>query len=164
MEILGYVVDGPCDHTDNLGNAGPAESGWVQRMSAGSGIWHTEGNESTRPIRYLQLWIKPEFTNTPPEYTKMYFGPADKLNKFCPIASKEGPIVIKQNAKVSAGLFTQNYLYSLLNRRKYYLYVVQGSATINNVNTVEGDGIAIENEQGLTITDPRNAEILLFEV
>lgn len=164
MEILGYVVQGPCHHWDNLGNDCAAESGTVQRMSSGSSIWHTEGNRTGQPIRYLQLWIRPSVTNTPAEYTQQHFSREQKLNNFCLIASNVGPIVIKQQAQVSAGIFTENYTQQLNPQRRYYLYLVLGTATVNGTVIIEGDGIAIENLAALSITNPNEAELILFEV
>ena len=164
MEILGYVVDGPCHHWDNLGNDCLAESGTVQRMSSGSGIWHTEGNCSDRPIRYLQLWIRPSTQGTPAEYTQQHFSREQKLNTFCLIAGPTGPIVIKQQAQVWAGIFTEDYTQALKPQRKYYLYLVLGSATVNDLDISEGDGIAIENVRSLSITQANQAELILFEV
>jgi hypothetical protein len=164
MEILGYVVDGPCHHWDNLGNDCAAESGTVQRMSSGSSIWHTEGNRSDQPIRYLQLWIRPSVSGTPAEYAQQHFSREQKSNTFCLIASSTGPIVIKQQAQVSAGIFTENYTQTLNPQRKYYLYLVLGTATINDIDITEGDGIAIENVCVLSITQANDAELILFEV
>jgi redox-sensitive bicupin YhaK (pirin superfamily) len=164
MEILGYIVNGPCHHWDSLGNKCLAESGSVQRMSSGSSIWHTESNQTDQPIRYLQLWIRPSVTNTPAEYTQQHFSREQKLNTFCLIASKVGPIVIKQQAQVWAGIFTEDYVQRLDPQRRYYLYLVLGSATVNDIDINEGDGIAIEKSDGISVTKSNNAEILLFEV
>ena len=164
MEILGYVVQGPCHHRDSRGNDCVAESGSVQRMSSGSSIWHTEGNQTSQPIRYLQLWIRPSVLGTPAEYTQQHFSREQKLNTFCLIASSTGPIVIKQQAQVWAGIFTENYTQPLNPQRKYYLYLVLGTASINDLEINEGDGIAIENVCALSITNPNQAELILFEV
>jgi redox-sensitive bicupin YhaK (pirin superfamily) len=160
MEIFGYVVQGPCTHVDNLGNNCVVQSGGVQRMSAGSGIWHTEGNNSTSPIRYLQLWIKPSVENTKPDYSNYTFAQQDRDNKFFDITSV---LPIQQDVRFYTGVFTENYEFTLKLTRRYYLYVVSGETSINGQASIEGDGYAFEQETQLTITNP-NAEIILFDL
>ena len=164
MEILGYIIDGPCYHNDNLHNYGEIPSGCVQRMSSGTGIWHTEGNLSDNPIRYLQIWLRPNKHNFAPQYDVMEFSREDKLDKFCPIASENGPIHINSDAKVFAGIFTKDHTVHLNPNRKYYLYVVSGTVTINGTVSSELGGFAIENESVIEITYPDNSEILLFDL
>ena len=96
MEIFGYVVEGVCRHTDSHGKVLDIPAGAVQRMSAGRGIKHTEGNASDTPNRYLQLWIKPNVFDTEPIHEWHQFTREDKLNKFCDITEK---LPIKQDAK-----------------------------------------------------------------
>jgi redox-sensitive bicupin YhaK (pirin superfamily) len=164
MEILGYIIDGPCYHNDNLHNYGEVPSGCVQRMSSGSGIWHTEGNLSDKPIRYLQIWLRPNKHNFSPQYDVMQFTREDKLDKFCPIASDKGPIVIRSDAKVFAGIFTKNFTYKLNKTRRYYVYIISGNATINGIKSPELSGFSIEDEESLEITNPDYSEILLFDL
>jgi redox-sensitive bicupin YhaK (pirin superfamily) len=129
-------------------------------MSAGSGIWHTEGNASNIPNRYMQIWVRPNKTNTPPSYDWYQFTREDKLNKFCNITEK---LPIKQDARFLAGIFTENFSYTLDHARKYYMYIVSGTATVCGIPMVEGDGMSLEQETQLDITDP-NAEIILFDL
>ena len=164
MEILGYVVEGPCYHNDNLQNVLHVPSGAVQRMSSGTGIWHVEGNLSDHPIHYLQIWLRPNKHNFNPSYEAYEFTREEKLNNFCPIASNTGPIVIQSDAKVSAGIFTEDYSQSLDNSRRYYLYVVTGSATVNDIRASTGSGFSFENEKDLRITDANNTEMILFNL
>lgn len=164
MEILGYIIDGPCYHNDNLHNYGEVPSGCVQRMSSGSGIWHTEGNLSDNPIRYLQIWLRPNKQNFPPNYDVMQFTREDKLNKFCPIASSTGPIIIQSDAKVFAGIFTENHIVHLNINRRYYVYVISGTVTINGIDTVETGGFSFEQEKTLEISNANNTELLLFDL
>ena len=164
MEILGYIIDGPCYHNDNLYNYGEVPSGCVQRMSSGSGIWHTEGNLSDKPIRYLQIWLRPNKHNFPPQYDVMQFTKEDKLNKFCPIASNTGPIHINSDAKVFAGIFTQDFKIKLNNSRRYYVYVVSGTVKINGYDCVETSGLSIENEDLLNIEEANDSEVILFDL
>ena len=160
MEIFGYVVEGHCLHIDSFNNNYNLPAGTVQRMSAGSGIHHIEGNDIDKTNRYLQIWIKPTVENTEPEYSNHYFSREDKLNKFCDITEK---LPIKQDAKLLAGIFTEKYEYILSSNRNYYLYVVNGTANINNIESKEGDGYSFENETKLLI-ESKECEIILFEL
>jgi redox-sensitive bicupin YhaK (pirin superfamily) len=160
MDIFGYVVQGPCYHTDNLGNRTTVQSGGVQRMSSGRGIWHTEGNNSDQPIRYLQLWIKPPVEGTQPLYNNYHYTREDKLNKFCCLNKRLG---ILQDARVYAGIFTEPYTQELNPTRRYYLYMVLGTATINGQEAVEGDGFAFTEETTLEINSTES-EIILFDL
>lgn len=164
MEILGYIIDGPCYHNDNLHNYGEVHSGCVQRMSSGTGIWHTEGNLSDKPIRYLQIWLRPNKHNFQPNYDVMEFTKEDKLNKFCPIASNTGPIIIQSDAKFYAGIFTENHTIHLNVNRRYYLYIASSTATINTIQSPELGGFSIENESEVHISGVKNTEILLFDL
>jgi len=139
MEIFGYVVEGICRHTDNHGNTLDIPAGAVQRMSAGSGIKHTEGNASDKPNRYLQLWIQPNIKDTEPIHDWHQFTREDKLNKFCDITEK---LPIKQDAKLLSGIFTENFNYSLNSSRRYYLYVISGTSVVNNIPLSEGDWLS----------------------
>jgi redox-sensitive bicupin YhaK (pirin superfamily) len=161
MEIFGYVVEGSSHHVDSLGNDVEVPAGAVQRMSAGSGISHTEGNTTDRPNRYLQLWIQPNVQDTEPSYAWHQFTREDKLNRFCNITEK---LPIKQDARLLAGIFTRNYLQIIDSTRHYYLYVVNGTATVNDQPVIEGDGIAFEAESSITITQPDEAEIIVFDL
>jgi redox-sensitive bicupin YhaK (pirin superfamily) len=164
MEILGYIIDGPCYHNDNLHNYGEVPSGCVQRMSSGTGIWHTEGNLSDKPIRYLQIWLRPNKHNFPPQYDVMQFTRKDKLNKFCPIASNTGPIHINSDAKVFAGIFTADFKFKLNSNRRYYVYVISGTVKVNGYDCVETSGLSFEDEDLLIIEQANDSEILLFDL
>lgn len=159
-EIFGYVVTGPCYHTDRSGNRHEIPSGAVQRMSAGRGLIHTEGNASDHAIRYLQLWIRSEQKNYRPEYAWHQFTREDKLNQFCDITAR---LPIKANARLLAGIFEQDFNYAINPARRYYAYVVLGLGTLNGQAFEEGDGFRIEQESQLEIRNPA-AEIILFDL
>ena len=161
MEIFGYVVEGSSHHVDSLGNDVEVPAGAVQRMSSGKGISHTEGNTRDTPNRYLQLWIRPNETDTEPTHDFYQFTREDKLNTFCNITEK---LPIKQDARLLAGIFTSDYEYSLDTSRKYYLYVVTGSASINNIAVTEGDGLSFSEEELITIINANESEIILFDL
>jgi len=161
MEIFGYVVEGSSHHVDSLGNDVEVPAGGVQRMSAGKGISHTEGNTADTPNRYLQLWIRPNLFDTEPRHNWYQFTREDKLNKFCNITEK---LPIKQDAKLLAGIFTNDYTYNIDPTRKYYMYIITGTITINNIELIEGDGLSFSEESIITITNTNESEIILFDL
>jgi redox-sensitive bicupin YhaK (pirin superfamily) len=159
-EIFGYVVNGPCYHQDDTNGAIEIPSGAVQRMCAGKGMIHSEGNATDQPIRYLQLWIRSEQKNYTPEYAWHQFTREDKLNQFCDITAR---LPIRADARLLAGIFTKPYSFTLDPERKYYAYVVLGTGTINGQPFVEGDGFSYANESCIDITSV-NSEIILFDL
>ena len=161
MEIFGYVVEGSSHHVDSLGNDVEVPAGAVQRMSAGRGISHTEGNTADTPNRYLQLWIRPDKCDTEPYHNWHQFSREDKLNRFCNITEK---LPIKQDARLLAGIFTEDYTFNIDINRHYYLYVVTGTATINGQPVQEGDGLSFEQESSISISNPKESEIILFDL
>jgi len=161
MEIFGYVVEGVCRHTDSHGKVLDIPAGAVQRMSTGSGIKHTEGNASDSPNRYLQLWIRPNVLDTDPIHEWYQFTREDKLNQFCDITAK---LPIKQDARLLAGIFTQDFTFSLDYNRNYYLYVISGTSTTNDIPLIEGDSLSFTNEHTINITATNETEIILFDL
>ena len=161
MEIFGYVVEGICRHTDSHGNVLDIPAGAVQRMSAGNGIRHTEGNASDKPNRYLQLWIEPNVFDTEPIHEWYQFKREDKLNKFCDITEK---LPIKQDARLLSGIFTDNFEFELNNNRKYYLYVISGNLIINDIYVIEGDGLSFISENKIEIKPNIESEIIIFDL
>ena len=161
MEIFGYVVEGTCRHTDSHGKVLDIPAGAVQRMSAGRGIKHTEGNSSDTPNRYLQLWIKPNVRETEPIHDWYHFTREDKLNRFCNITEK---LPIKQDAKFLAGIFTEDHVMDINPNRRYYLYVISGEAIINDLSLIEGDGLRYTKESKIEISPIKETEIILFDL
>ena len=161
MEIFGYVVEGVCRHTDSHGKALDIPAGAVQRMSAGRGLSHTEGNATETPNRYLQLWIEPSVLDTEPVHEWHQFTREDKLNRFCDVTEK---LPIKQDARLLAGIFTENYEFVLNPERKYYMYVVLGEVTVNSIPLAEGDGLSFVEEEEIQIHSPQDSEIILFDL
>jgi redox-sensitive bicupin YhaK (pirin superfamily) len=161
MEIFGYVVEGSSHHVDSLGNDVEVPAGAVQRMTCGKGISHTEGNTANTPNRYLQLWIRPNQLDTEPSHAWHQFTREDKLNRFCNITER---LPIRQDVRLLAGIFTEDFNYTIDVNRHYYLYVVTGTATINGQPVQEGDGLSFEQESTITITSPENIEIILFDL
>ena len=161
MEIFGYVVEGSSHHVDSLGNDVEVPAGAVQRMSSGKGISHTEGNTKDIPNRYLQLWIRPNVLDVEPKHDWHQFTRTDKLNNFCNITEK---LPINADARLLAGIFTTDYTYVLNTSRNYYLYVVTGTATVNDKDLIEGDGLSYDSESVISITNPNESEIILFDL
>jgi redox-sensitive bicupin YhaK (pirin superfamily) len=161
MEIFGYVIEGSCHHVDSLGNDVEVPAGGVQRMSSGTGIFHTEGNSSDTPNRYLQLWIRPQELDTEPDYAWHQFTRRDKLDRFCDVTER---LPIKQNARLLAGIFTREYDFAMDLKRHYYMYVVSGKANIQSINVVEGDGLSFVREGLIKIIPATETEIILFDL
>lgn len=165
MEILGYIVEGVCYHNDNQRNIVDVPAGGVQHMTAGTGIWHIEGNNTDKPNRYMQIWLRPNKMGIQPKYDGYVFTREDKLNNFCLIAAQHNaPITIHSDAVVSAGIFTENHTHKIDPLIKHYLYVVNGSAKINGYDCIEGDAIMYEDEFEVKVQDPSECEIILFNL
>ena len=164
MEILGYVIEGECYHNDSLYNILNVKAGGIQRMSAGRGIWHVEGNMGDVPNHYLQIWLRPNKMGVTPNYDMIQFSREQKLNNFLCVASQTGPMIIHSDAIVRAGIFTENHTQSLNSEKKYYLYIINGSVTINGTESIMGDGYSFENEAILEISDANDSEMILFEL
>mgnify|MGYP006267763363 FL=1 len=161
MEIFGYVVEGSSHHVDSLGHDVEVPAGSVQRMTSGRGIWHTEGNSTNIPNRYLQLWIRPNQLDVEPRHDYYVFTREDKLNNFCNVTEK---LPIVADAQFFAGIFTDNFTKELDTLRKYYLYVVSGKCTLNNIDLIEGDGLMFENESTINIQPVDEVECILFDL
>jgi hypothetical protein len=161
MEIFGYVVEGSCHHVDSLGNDVEVPAGSVQRMSAGSGIEHTEGNTGSGSNRYLQLWIQPRVSGGPPCHDVYTFQGLERHNQFFDVTRR---LPIRQDARLWSGQFTIDYTWTLQTVRSYYVYVVLGSAVINGISVREGDGLAITDESLLSIREPQALELVVFDL
>lgn len=161
MEIFGYVVSGSSHHVDSLGHDVEVPAGAVQRMTAGKSIWHTEGNSTDIPNRYLQLWIRPNVLDIEPRHDWHQFTREDKLNNFCNITEK---LPINSDARLLAGIFTNDYTHELDTLRKYYLYVITGTAKVNDKDLIEGDGLSFDSESIINISNPNECEIILFDL
>jgi redox-sensitive bicupin YhaK (pirin superfamily) len=130
-------------------------------MSCGSGISHTEGNTASTPNRYLQLWIRPNVLNTEPIHEWHQFTREDKLNQFCDVTAR---LPIKQDARLLAGIFNNEYDFTLELTRHYYMYIITGKANIQSINVTEGDGLSFEREGRIKIIPLTETEIILFDL
>jgi quercetin 2,3-dioxygenase len=169
MEIVTYVLEGELEHRDNMGTGSVIRPGEVQRMSAGTGVLHSEVNPSrNKPVHLLQIWILPQRRGIKPEYEQKTF-PADARNgKLRLVASHdgaEGSLTIHQDAKLFAGSLRDGdtVRYELKPGRYAWLQVARGTVDINGKKLTAGDGAAIEDEPSLTLSG-KDAEVLLFDL
>lgn len=170
MEILTYVISGELTHTDNLGNKKVIQAGEVQRMTAGTGIAHSEYNKSeTDVLHLLQIWIFPDKENLVPEYQQKHFPDNDKRGRFCPIATphaSEGSMSIHQDVNLYVSIIDKAtpLKFPMKEGRGAWIQVVRGDLTVNEIMMSAGDGAAIECEKFLSFTTPDEAELLLFDL
>ncbi|SRR5579871_1608400 len=170
MEIITYVLEGKLEHKDSLGTGSVILPGDGQRMSAGSGIRHSEFNPSTtEPVHFLQIWIHPEKDALPPSYEQKTFPEAEKRRKLRLIASRDatdGSVKINQDAKLFVSLLKPNeeVSHELAAGRFGWLQLARGSVELNGKKLSQGDGAAISQEQKISIKGTNDAEVLLFDL
>ena len=172
MEILSYVLSGKLAHKDSMGHTellGPNE---IQKMSAGSGVVHSEFNGSdTEPVHFLQIWIEPKTRGTAPAYEQLKFEAEEKRNRFKLLASSTptaGAATLNQDAKVSVAELEagKELHYDLGVDRHAWLHVIHGEVSVNGTKLSTGDAVAVDQEQALDIAaqgEPKS-EILLFDL
>ena len=170
MEIVTYVVEGALAHRDSTGTQEEIRPGEVQRMSAGTGITHSEFNASdTEPVHLLQIWLLPERRGITPGYEQKAFPEAEKRGKLRLVASRDGrdgSVTIHQHVDLFASLLEpgESVTHPLLPGRHAWLQVVKGAITVNGQALSGGDGAAISEEESLTISAQEPAEFLLFDL
>ena len=170
MEIITYVLQGALQHKDSMGNGSVLRPGFVQRMSAGSGVTHSEFNASqSDAVHLLQIWLEPNVVGIKPSYEETTFGDAAKRGKLCLIASSDGreaSVKIHQDAAVFATLLNgdERVQHTLAHGRSAYVHVVRGEAFVNGKLLVTGDAAKISDEQAVELRQGRDAEILLFDL
>jgi len=170
MEIVSYVLAGALEHKDSLGTGSVIRPGDVQRMSAGTGVRHSEYNHSKdEPVHFLQVWILPERRGLEPGYEQRHFSDADKRAGLRLIASREGTdgsVTIHADAKIYAAVVEpgQRLRHALAEHRHAWLQVARGAITLNDRPLVHGDGAAVSGEPALTIAGAERAEVLVFDL
>ncbi len=170
MEIITYVLQGALEHKDSLGTGSVIRPGDGQRMSAGSGIRHSEANPSTTdPVHLLQIWIMPSQKGIAPSYEQKAFPEADKRGKLRVIASpdgREGSVTINQDASLYVSLLDpdQTVTHQLAPGRYAWVQVAKGEVALNGKVLKQGDGAAVTDETKLTLKGIQDAEILLFDL
>lgn len=170
MEIISYVLEGALAHKDSMGTGSVIKPGDMQRMSAGTGVQHSEYNASqTQPVHFLQIWIVPRSGRWPSSYEQKYFSDDDKRGRLRLVASpdgRDGSLTIAQDACMFATLLEhgQEVSHAFARGRKGWLHVARGAAAVNGMPLQAGDGVAIEGEEQITITARDRGEVLLFEL
>jgi len=170
MEIITYVLEGALEHKDSMGNGSVIRPGEVQRMSAGTGITHSEFNHSSSElVHFLQIWILPEKNGITPSYEQTFFPDEEKLNNLQLIASQDGrkgSVTIHQDVNLYASIIEQNreVVYHVPAGRHAWLQVARGSVELNGNSLDSGDGVAVSNEDYLTIIGKVKADVLIFDL
>jgi redox-sensitive bicupin YhaK (pirin superfamily) len=169
MEIVTYILDGAIGHKDSMGNGSVIRPGDVQRMSAGTGVVHSEANAYDGETHLLQIWILPRTKGGAPGYEQIHFEDADLKDRLRLVASpdgRDGSVRIQQDAaiyatRLSAGAKAQH---SLSPGRKAYLQLAKGELRLNGTHLKVGDGAMLENEATLELAAVTDAEALLFDL
>lgn len=170
MEIISYVLEGGLEHKDSLGTGSVIRPGDVQRMSAGTGVRHSEYNASrVEPAHFLQIWIIPDRAGNPPSYAEKTFTDEEKQGRLVPVASpdgREGSISIGANVRLYAGTFsgTESAEVPLAAGRHAWVQIVRGKVRVNGREVSAGDGVALSDEPAVRIDQGDAAEVLLFDL
>ena len=170
MEILSYVLSGELSHRDSLGNGSVIRPGDVQRMSAGTGVRHSEFNPSaSEPVHFLQIWIEPTRRSIEPGYEQKRFGDEEKRGRLRLIASpdqSDGSVLIHQDVRVFAGLFGEGETARLTVApdRRVYVHVARGTITANGTTLAAGDALKLVGARALELAHGRDAELLVFDL
>ncbi|MFI5180513.1 MAG: pirin family protein [Thermoanaerobaculia bacterium] len=170
MEIVSWVLEGVLEHRDSLGSGSVLRPGMIQRMSAGTGILHSEFNASKRePLHFLQIWIVPETKNLPPGYEEKVLDPA-LLDGFLHIvaARDAGPdaVTIRQDAAILIGRLKKGHAvtHALAPGRHAWVHVATGEIALNGLSLREGDGAAVSDEQELGLSSSSAGEVLVLDL
>jgi redox-sensitive bicupin YhaK (pirin superfamily) len=167
MEIITYILDGAIEHRDNMGNRGVIRPGEVQKMSAGSGVMHSEFNPSkTQSAHLLQIWLMPDRGGIKPSYEQHTFAPGEIAGQFQPIAGKDGAVSIHQDAELFAAKLEpgQKAEHALAPGRHAWIQIARGAGKLNGKVLQAGDGAAISDEKSVAFEPTEASEVLLFDL
>jgi hypothetical protein len=170
MEIISYVLEGALAHKDSMGNGSVIRPGDVQRMSAGTGVQHSEFNhQPDGPTHFLQIWIEPDRRGIAPGYEEKHFAPVDKRGRLRLIASPDGAdgsVLIHQDARVYAALIDgeESVQHTAPAGRRLYVHVARGELAVNGQRLVAGDAAKLVGEPALDLDRGRQAEVLVFDL
>ncbi len=170
MEIITYILSGELEHRDSMGNGSVIRPGDVQRMSAGTGVAHSEFNPSqTEPVHLLQIWIMPRARNLPPGYEQKFFSEEERGGGLRLVASedgRDGSVTIQQDARLYATIFPpgSSIEHTLSDKRYAWIQVARGNLNVNGHELKQGDGAAVSNEHQLRLAANDGAEVLLFDL
>jgi redox-sensitive bicupin YhaK (pirin superfamily) len=170
MEIISYVLSGALEHKDSMGTGSVLHYGDVQRMSAGTGVRHSEFNGSQKEkVHFLQIWIQPNEVGIPPSYEEKHFTPESKQGQLRLIASndgQDGSVLIHQNARIYAAIMDEgdSLKHVLQEGRISYVHLIRGAVTVNGVHLKDGDALKITDETLVTLEQAEAAELLVFDL
>jgi len=170
MEIISYVLSGELAHKDSMGNVKGIPPGDVQRMSAGTGVQHSEFNHAEgQTTHFLQIWIEPNVTGIPPSYEQKSFSDAEKRGQLRLVASPDGAqgsVTIHADARLYAGLLDgeDSVELALDPKRKTYVHLVRGELEVNGQRLKTGDAAKLEAESRLQLARAQSAEVLVFDL
>ncbi len=170
MEIVSYVLQGNLAHKDSMGNVEGIPPGEVQRMSAGTGVMHSEFNHAPNSeTHFLQIWIEPDMRGIPPSYEQKAFADAEKRGVLRRVASNDtadGAVKLHADATIYAGLFdgAESARLELDPARKAYVHLVRGELSVNGQALKTGDAVALRDEAALVLDQARDAEVLVFDL
>jgi quercetin 2,3-dioxygenase len=170
MEIISYVLEGALGHKDSMGNGSSIVPGDVQRMSAGTGVQHSEYNHSKDGVtHFLQIWIQPKITGIRPSYEQKHFPAAEKRGRLRLIASpdgRDGSVSMNQDALLYAGLFdgAERADLPLAAGRRGYVHVARGKIEVNGQRLDAGDALKLDGVKTIELKGGREAEVLVFDL
>jgi quercetin 2,3-dioxygenase len=170
MEIITYILEGALEHKDSMGNGSVIRPGNVQRMSAGTGVLHSEFNPSdAETVHLLQIWIQPDERSVTPSYEEVRFETEDKRGRLRLVASpdgRDGSVRIHQDARVYAGLFdgAENAELPLAAGRRAYVHVARGDVSVNGKALRAGDGLKLADVGAVAVGRGKQAEVLVFDL
>jgi hypothetical protein len=170
MEIITYVLSGALEHRDSMGNGSAIRAGEVQRLTAGSGVTHSEANASeTDGVHLLQIWILPSARNLKPGYEQKTFTDEEKRGRLRVVASddgRDGSVTVNQDVAICATVLGPGsvVVHQLGANRNAWIQVARGAITVNGDDLNQGDGAAVSSEPLVTITGREESEVLLFDL
>jgi redox-sensitive bicupin YhaK (pirin superfamily) len=170
MEIVTYIINGALEHKDSMGNGSVIKAGDVQRMTAGTGVFHSESNPSTsETVHLLQIWILPDKTSLQPGYEEQHFSRAEKLNQWRLLGSndgRDGSLTIHQDISLYSAVIESGHEveHQFQGDRRGYLQVVSGTLSCDGKTLVAGDGATMQNFNKLKVTAGEETEVLLFDM
>lgn len=170
MEIVSYVLEGGLEHKDSMGYGSVIRPGEVQRMTAGTGVTHSEYNTSvTEPLRFLQIWILPNQRHLVPGYEQRYFDPLARQGKLQLVGSPDGreaSVTIHHDVELYTTTLadTESVEHPLTKGRSAYIHVARGNAKLNGMDLHEGDGARVIDEKEIRLVGTDSGEVLLFDL
>ncbi|MES2502352.1 MAG: pirin family protein [Pseudomonadota bacterium] len=170
MEIISYVLNGALEHKDSMGTGSVIQYGDVQRMSAGTGVSHSEFNHSsTERVHFLQIWIEPNVKGIPPSYEEKQFDTASKIGNLRLIASpdgKDGSVLIHQDANIYAAILGESdqLKQALATGRTGYVHVIRGQVEVNGVALNSGDALKMIDVTEVSFANAKDVELLFFDL